>query len=590
MRVFLRKPENLILLGIILVLGYLVIVPLYTIIKDTFTIHPSEVMSMSGAIGDLTFEHWKNVLTDGASSLKVFYKPLLNTLLVAASVCVIAILIGGTFAWLVTRTNMPFKNFISTVFMISFIMPSWTLALAWLNFFKNEHIGGVPGIFTYLTGIVPSNFFSYGFFPIVIVLGIHYGPFAYIFIGGVLRNMDSSLEESALILNSSRWNILKRITIPMVVPGLMSTVLLVFSSAMSTFAVPAFLGSPVNFKILSLELYRSLNGVNQGAGYIYAVVLIAIGSGLILLNQLFIGRRRSFATITGKSASASLINLKKLRYPVASLMIVFLSCITVIPLISFALESLLKIPGNYSFANLTGQFWFGDAITTIAGGEPGILKNKQLFSALFNSVSLATLAALIAGTVGTVAGYAIVKRRGTFLSNFVNNLTFFPYIMPSIGIGAAFLSMFAVQRGFIPALYGTFTLLVIAGSVKYLPYASRASASAMLQLGDAVEEAAEIQGISWWKRMTRIIFPIQKSSLISGYLLPFITGMRELSLFILLVTPAAPLLTTMMFQYNEKGWDQFANAIILLIIAIVLIMNWIINKLTGATIDKGIGG
>src|SRR5699024_9926037 len=140
--------------------------------------------------------------------------------------------IGGTFAWLVTRTNMPFKNFISTVFMISFIMPSWTLALAWLNFFKNEHIGGVPGIFTYLTGIVPSNFFSYGFFPIVIRLGIHYGPFAYIFIGGVLRNMDSSLEESALILNSSRWHILRKITLPMVVPGLMSTVLLVFSSAM----------------------------------------------------------------------------------------------------------------------------------------------------------------------------------------------------------------------------------------------------------------------------------------------------------------------------------------------------------------------
>ena len=111
----------------------------------------------------------------------------------------------------------------------------------------------------------------------------------------------------------------------------------------------------------------------------------------------------------------------------------------------------------------------------------------------------------------------------------------------------------------------------------------------MLQLGNEIEESAIIMGIPWWKRMVRIIIPIQKTSILSGYLLPFISFMRELSLFILLGTPSTAVLTTMLFQYNEKGWNQYANAINLLIVFVVLFVNWIINKLTGASIDKGIG-
>ena len=172
----------------------------------------------------------------------------------------------------------------------------------------------------------------------------------------------------------------------------------------------------------------------------------------------------------------------------------------------------------------------------------------------------------------------------------VNSLAFFPYLMPAMAFGAIYLSMFTQKNGFIPPLYGTFTLLVLIGSVKYLPFASRAGVNAMLQLSNEIEEAAVIQGVSWWKRMVKIIFPIQKTSFLSGYLLPFISCMRELSLFILLVTPANRVLTTQLFQYNEKGWNQYANAINLLIIVVVLFFNLVINKLTGASIDKGIGG
>lgn len=216
--------------------------------------------------------------------------------------------------------------------------------------------------------------------------------------------------------------------------------------------------------------------------------------------------------------------------------------------------------------------------------------NQYVWLGLWNSVRLSLVVALIAGTVGGLAGYAIVKGRGTWLASFVNNLAFFPYLMPSMAFGAIYLSMFAKPNLFIPSLYGTFALLVLVGTVKYLPFASRAGTNAMLQLSGEIEEAGIMLGIPWWKRMTYIIFPIQRSSFLSGYMLPFISCMRELALFVILIVPANRVLTTMLFQYNEKGWNQYANAINLLIVLIVLIFNYAINKATGASIDKGIGG
>lgn len=591
LKFFIRKPENMILVSLIVILGYLIVVPLISIVLDTFLVHPSEVMRIKGSsAGDYTTYHWLKIFADGQQSVNIFYKPLLNTVLVALVTCAISITLGGLFAWLVTRTDIKYKSIISTLFMFSFIMPSWTLAMAWINFFKNSHVGGSTGLFTLLTGVETANWFAYGFVPIVLVLGVHYAPFAYILIGGILRNMDSNLEEAALILKSSRAQIIRKITLPIVIPAFLSTFLLVFSSALSSFAVPAFLGTPVRFQVISIQLYRTLNGMNPGYGYLIALVLIIIGSLILLINQRMLGKRKAFVTITGKSSNVSLVKLKKLRTPLSLAVFAFLVCVAIVPLFTFALESFLMVPGDYSLANLTTHFWIGSKNSTIASGEAGILRNPHIWQGLWNSFTLSVTVAFIAGTAGILAGYAIIKKRGSMLSHTLNTLTFFPYLMPSIGLSAVFLSMFAVQRGIIPPLYGTFAILIIAGAVKYLPYASRAGSSAMLQLGNEIEEAAQIYGVSWWKRMTRIIFPIQKSSFLSGYLLPFISGMRELSLFILLVTPSSALLTTMLFQYNEKGFDQYANAIILLIVLVVLTLNYVINKVTGASIDKGIGG
>ena len=130
---------------------------------------------------------------------------------------------------------------------------------------------------------------------------------------------------------------------------------------------------------------------------------------------------------------------------------------------------------------------------------------------------------------------------------------------------------------------------MIVGSIKYLPFASRSGTNSMMQLSGEIEEAAVIVGASWPKRMLRILFPIQKSSFISGYLLPFISCMRELSLFVLLTT-SGTLITTLLAYFDEKAVTQMSNGINLLIVIIVLLVNFTINKLTGASIDKGVGG
>ncbi|MBQ1386649.1 MAG: iron ABC transporter permease, partial [Erysipelotrichales bacterium] len=207
-----------------------------------------------------------------------------------------------------------------------------------------------------------------------------------------------------------------------------------------------------------------------------------------------------------------------------------------------------------------------------------------------NSLKLSFTCAVGAGTLGFLAGYCIVRRRGSLLSRTVENLTFIPYLIPSMALAAIYLSMFSTQHGIIPSLYGTFTVLALIGTVKYLPMASRSGVNSMMQLSPEIEEAGIIMGVPWVKRMTRIIIPIEKSTIVSGYLLPFISAMRELSLFVILVAANNRVLTTLLFFYDEKGFTQFSNAVNLLIIFVVLVINFSVEKLTGASIEKGVGG
>ncbi len=589
-KTFFSKPYNVLLVLFIVVLGFLVVIPLFSIVKDTFIVHSSEKSRVHQAVGTFTTYHWKRLfLSEFRKSLLI--DPLRNSLYTSAWACVVSILIGGTFAWLVSRSDMRWKKLLTKLFIFPYIMPSWTLALAWKNFFKNVEITGSNGIFHSLTGISVPTWFAYGEFPIMIVTGMHYAPFAYILIGGILHNMDANLEEAAVILKTKRLRMFLRITIPIVMPAVLSTIILVFSGAMASFATPQFLGLPVRYYVLTTELYASINGTNPGVGYILAMIMILISVIIMFVNQRLIGNRKSYATVTGKSANISIFHLGMWRTPISIVAFFVVMCMSVIPLITFALESLLVNTGVYDFNNLTLSFWIGRGHGVDSWqSDPGILRNPEVFRTLVNSLKLSFMCSIGAGTLGFLAGYCIVRRRGSFISRLVEDLTFIPYLIPSMAFSAIYLSMFSSKHGIIPSLYGTFAILALIGTVKYLPMASRSGVNSMLQLSPEIEEAGIIMGVPWVKRMTRIIVPIEKTTIVSGYLLPFISAMRELSLFVILVTANNRILTTLLLFYDEKGYTQFSNAVNLLIIIVVLIINFTVEKLTGASIEKGVGG
>ena len=590
LKAFFSKPANMILIIFAALLIALTLYPLCELLHHTFIVHATDANVLPGLKkGELSVQSWKKLLFTEANkySLLNFYKPMLNSIVLATLSALFALVVGGTVAWFVTRSNMKAKKFISTIFIFPYIMPSWTLALFWLNMFKNPQIGtGSPGFLYAVTGLCAPEWFVYGLLPMVIVSGLHYAPFAYIFIGGILRNMDANLEEAATILKTPRHRILLRITLPIVQPAILSTFLLAFASVMGSYAVPIYLGSPVNFYVLTTKM-KMLQSTAIGQAYIIALFMVICGAFIMIVNSLITGSRKSYTTVTGKSSQITLTDLRFGKYAVPAVLCVILIFVCIMPLISFALESVIIKAGHYNAANMTLNYWIGKSgsvSTTV--GDCGILQDPAIWAAMGTSLKLSICCALIAGSCGVVIGYAVVRRRGSKLSSWVSGLAFFPYLIPAMAFGAIYL---AIASNF-SFLTNSFLVLVLVGSVKYLPFATKSGTNAMLQLSPEIEEAATIFGISWWKRMTKIIIPIQKASVISGFLLPFVSCMRELSLFIMLVSSKTQTLTTMLMTYNEKGASQYGNAINLLIIIIVLTINFCVNKLTGASIDKGIGG
>lgn len=590
-KTFFSKPHNVILLLMGIVLTITTVAPIIAIVQDTFKIHPGTIDAyLAGTSQGYTLVNYTDLFTSPLAKANL-WTPLLNTVLLSVGSCIVAILFGGVFAFLITRTNLSCRKYLSSIFIFPYIMPQWTLAVVWQNLFNSNAVTGTSnGLLTSLFNVQMPLWWCKGLFPSLIVLGMHYAPFAYILIGGIFRNMDANLEEAATILDTPKWKTMFRITLPMVKPAILSTILLVFGSSMGSYPVPHYLG----LATLSTK-YVSMNSKYTGEASILAIIMMIFGVAIMLLNQRSLKSRKNYTTVTGKSGQISKINLGRTgRVVIAVILIIITFFTSIFPIISFAFETFLPNPGDYSFLytgdanNLTTKWWVTSENVTENGmyGQKGILYNNTIWTAFKGTMLVSVSCALIAGTIGTLIGYAVSKNRRSRWANYVNSVAFLPYLMPSIAVGVAFFILFSNQYF---NLFNTYALLIIAGTIKYIPFASRSSLNSMLQLSGEIEEAAVIQDVPWIKRMTHIIIPIQKSSIISGYLLPFMTCLRELSLFMLLCVQGFILSTTLDY-FDEMGLYAFSSGINLILIVTILICNALVNKVTGASLDKGIGG
>ena len=590
-KTFFSKPHNVILLLMGLVLTVTTVAPIIAIVEDTFKIHAGTIDAyLTGQSSGYTAVNYIDLFTSSMAKSNL-WTPLLNTVWLAVGTCVVSILFGGLFAFLITRTNLAWRKYLSSIFIFPYIMPQWTLAVVWQNLFNSNAVTGTSnGLLAATAGITMPIWWCKGLFPSIVVLGLHYAPFAYILIGGIFRNMDANLEEAATILDTPKWKTMFKITLPMVKPAILSTILLVFGSAMGSYPVPHYLG----LTTLATK-YVSMNSKYTGEASILAIIMMIFGVAIMLLNQLSLQSRKNYTTVTGKSGQISKINLGRVgRYVIALVLVVVTFFTSIFPIVSFAFETFLPNPGDYSFLytgdtkNLTTKWWVTSENVTENGmyGQKGILHNETIWHAFRGTIWVSVCCALLAGTIGTLIGYAVSKNRRSKWANYVNSVAFLPYLMPSIAVGVAFFILFSNEH---VNLFNTYTILIIVGTIKYIPFASRSSLNSMLQLSGEIEEAAIIQDIPWIKRMTRIIIPIQKSSIISGYLLPFMTCLRELSLFMLLCVQGFILSTTLDY-FDEMGLYAFSSGINLILIITILVCNTLVNKVTGASLDKGIGG
>ncbi len=576
-----HRPYVILSLLFLAVFTFLVIVPLLEIIKTSLVYQQNDVrMVRDATVGQLTSYHYQRVFT-GHLAQALFFKPFVNSLLVGFGVTLLAMTLGTLLAWVIVRTDIPYKRFFSAVMVVPYMMPSWVIALAWLTIFKNDRIAGSPGMLTSVFGVTPPDWLSYGIVPIIICLGLHYYSYSFLLVSGALWTVDSELEEAGAIAGLGKWKALRKITFPLVLPALGSAFVLTFTRSMGTFGTPALLGLPVRFFTVPTQIYASVNARNMGDGFVLALVLVVLAGVAITINSKIIGSRKSFVTMKGKGFTSKPNRLGAWRYPITSLIFIFLLSAVVLPVVILAWSTFMRLPGDYSFSNMTSHFWIGESNYLISSGEQGIFKNPGIWSGVWNSVRLGVIAAVSNGILGLLIGYTVVRNRGGKLAKALEAISFAPYVFPSIAMGAIYLGMFAKPIGPIPALYGTFALIVLIVIVKNMPFSSRAGISAILQIDQSLEEAARMQGASWLKRFRKIIFPLATSGFMSGMLLTFITAMRELSLLILLVTPSTRVLTTIIFAYQDQDQSQHANGVTLILLFIIVSANILISRLYG---------
>ncbi len=576
-----RSPEKLWGIVFLVLLFFLVVIPLFFIVVNSFLFDSSGSRLVPGAReGTFTLFYWARVLFSKLST-SLLYKPGLHSLSIALGMTALSLVLGSLLAYVVVRTDIPFKRFFSVVLVIPYIAPSWTIALAWIMVFKCERFGGTPGLLNYFFGINAPEWLAYGYLPIIISLGVHYIPYTFILMRGVLSNIDSRLEESAEIMGASRGEILRKITFPISLPALGSAFILTFSKGLGEFTTQSILGLPVRYYTLSTRIYSSMHNQLFGEGYVMSLMLILVTVVLVITNQKLIGSRKRFVTVEGKGSSKKPQSLGKWRKPVTAAVILFIVLFVFAPLFLLGWQSLMLHDGQYGFDNLTLHYWIGEGVKTIAEGQPGIFRNPYILGSIKNSLSLAIITALISGVVGILIGYTVVRNRKYAFSRWLQSISFIPYMIPGIAFGGIFLTMFARSWGPMPALYGTFALLVLTCTVKYLPFSTSSGISAMHQIDPTLEEVGVVHNIGWRKRFTRIVMPLSKSGILSAMLLTFITTMRALDIIVLLVTPKNPLMTSIIFRYQSQEFVQHAYALMLVIIFIVVSGHVILNRIGG---------
>ena len=582
----LKNPFNMVVLVSLIILFCLIIIPLLTMISSTFTLAQGELRRVQGHVGDFTLYYWKYILT-GTMANAVLWGPLKNSFVCGFFTVLVSVPLGSVLAWLMIRTDIPGKKVLGLLVTVPYMIPSWTKALAWLAMFRNS-TSGANGFLAGL-GIPVPDWLAYGPIAIVLCMSMHYYAFSYIMVSGALRSINSELEEMGEIQGASKAQILRHITLPLILPSVLSATVMTISKSIGTYGVPANLGNRIGYYTLATKMRNFIDQGPQAVGYAMSIVLVLLAAVIIFSNQRIVGVRKSYATVSGKGGRATLMPLGKAKKPLMAFLMVFLFLAMVVPFFVLIMETFQITTGaGYGLDNLTLYNWIGKSgqIAKYTNYE-GIFRNPKFFSAFWNTIRLTLIGSIITAICGQFLGYISSRGRGKWYGDLTEQMVFVPYLMSGIAFSTMYFSMFSRPHfgGLMPSLYGTFTLIVLTSVVKHFPFASKSGTANMLSISVELEEAADIAGASFWKRMSSIIVPLAKNGFISGFMLTFISIAKELDLVIIMMTPSTQTMSYLAFTYSQEGYNQMSDAVSVCVLVFILVCYTVANRF-GADLNK----
>lgn len=356
---WLTSPQVILSLIMLAVMFYMVIIPLYRMLLTTLTVQSSDLQVLDNVnVGDFTFYHWVRMLTSKIAKIMT-YEPLLHSITVSVGATGLALLIGGLMAWMVVRTDMKGTSIMHFLATIPYIMPSWTIAMAWTVLFKNHTTGGTAGLWEFVSGVPTPDWLAYGPFPIIVSSALHYYTFFFLFCSAALLSIDSSLEEAGELAGASRKRIMWKITFPLIIPAIMSGFIMTFSKTMGTFGGPNVLGVPVKYYTLATMLRSNTGMGNYGDGFVLAIMLILFAMVTVGINQKIVGTRKSYETIGGRGFMSQKVKLRNFKGILTAIVVFFQICIAILPILVLLYSTFMLRSGDYSFDNFTLAHWIG---------------------------------------------------------------------------------------------------------------------------------------------------------------------------------------------------------------------------------------
>jgi iron(III) transport system permease protein len=545
----LLSARNLIVLGAVAVIGYLTLVPLGYLLWGTF-------FDSRG----FTLKWFSQAYSAiGLSEM------LMNSLAFAAGATVVSVTIGTLLAYLIVRTDVPFKPLIFAASLVPLILPGILHTIAWI-LLASPRIGVFNKILEPVLGAGTFNVFSLP--GMILVEGLHLAPLVFLLMVAAFRSMDPALEESALLSGARLPTVFRRVTLPLVRPALFAAILIMVVRTLESFEVPALLGIPEGRWVFTSRIWRVLNTYppQYGQAGAYAMSLLILASIGVFWHSRLSRRAKSFQTISGKGFRPRPIELGRWRWPATALILGYFLVAVVAPmliLIYASTQRFYTVPSAHTLTHLTGDNY---AYTFSNSGTLVALKNSLILG-----VASATLAMIVTG----IAAWLVVRTRlpGRWM---VDNLAFMPLVIPGLVMGVALL--FVYLRFPLP-IYGTLWILLIAYVTRYMPYGMRYVSTSMYQIGSELEESAQTSGASWWQSLRRVVFPLLVPGLLAGWIYILTVSVRELSSSILLYSPGNEVLAIRIWEQYQNGQFTELAALGVVMVAVLMVLVAIAYKL-----------